>query len=392
MGAKATRSISTLEALLLLVEWHPESFYHQVGERERNQAEKDKDIIGPEKRANTALEHSQMDISEFSLKFDHTSWALLGCARTLELELGVQFQSHEGSPPCALDDPSAPPDCLSSALIEQRERYIQLSSLIRIFEHQLSIRLGFAPRVTPFKELDRLGVLKYNLNQSKNLVAAWVQISQVETLIAEHSLTQKQHPTTYNAENTMTDSDVRFITHVELALFEWLNKYTELSSLFDSILVSAVLLEYHYVQSYAYSVVLQAEFERWVANGTCSIEPCLGQVYLDQPCQKYADALATSACIFFQIVCHYGEIGALKYAPVRLLARIASMITIFIKVLALPLLTVDVENCLLLLRNAGKVLRSNAADRLHVFAQYNDFLDAHVGEFQRRFMRVPSEL
>ncbi|KAB8213427.1 hypothetical protein BDV33DRAFT_210217 [Aspergillus novoparasiticus] len=107
----------------------------------------------------------------------------------------------------------------------------------------------------------------------------------------------------------------------------------------------------------------------------------LGQDYLDQPYQTYADALATNASLFFQIVCHYGETEALKYGPVRLLARAASMAIIFLKVLALQLLTVDMENCLLLLRNAGKALRSIAADRLHVFVPYADFLDAQVEAF-----------
>ncbi|KAE8334496.1 hypothetical protein BDV24DRAFT_170132 [Aspergillus arachidicola] len=392
MCADDIRTISTLEALLLLVECHSGSCFDDLRKGGINKFKEGTDGNGTEQCANTAAGPSQMDISKSALRLDRASWALLGCAKALERELGAQHQVQQVSSLCAHYNASAPSGCLSRTCIEQRERYVQLSLLIQVFEHQLSLRLGFALRVSPFIQHERLKVPEHSLNQSARLVAAWVEISQVERLIAEYSLVQKQQPTVRDAENSITENDFRILNDVELALSEWLEKYTKLSFFSNSIFDSTILLEYHFIQSYAYSVALRAEFDCQVPNEPPSIKPHLGQGYLGQLCQTYADAIATSACIFFQIVCHHGATGTLKYAPVRLLARVASMTIIFLKVLAFPLLTVGMENGLLLLRNAEKALRSNAADRLHVFVQYANFLDAQVGEFQRRYMRVPSEL
>ncbi|KAF5854877.1 hypothetical protein ETB97_010942 [Aspergillus alliaceus] len=379
------RAIGTIEALLLLVEWHPKPLLHWGVERGDSQVrtKEDEPIRGVQSPAIGGLQRN--DVIEAALRSDRMSWMLLGCASTLAQEIGIYRLDQEKSHTVLLNGIGASHHALCNTSIE-RERLDRASLLLRIFKHQLASRLGTLQTVSPFTGCITPQVTaEYGPGQRLRIVTAWVDISQLERSATEYMMASKHRTNIHHAREDSVRTDIETVTHMELALAEWIKEYPEFNSCLSSALKSAIFMEYQYLRAYIYSMGLRVKFECFFSSRTQHIEPRAQQKYLEEPFQTFADGVATSTCTLFQVACHLGRTGALKYAPVRVFVRIATASVLLLKVLALPLLTVRTEDCLLALRNMARVLRSNAADSVHLCTRYADFIFIQVEAYRNQF-------
>ena len=140
-GAKTrARSLGSIEALLLVSEWHPRSLHfppethgwdadllmRSVSDHELEIDEAD--TYSANQEASPSAQWLE-EVVEPSRRADRMSWMLLGCAVSLAHELGLY-------------EPDSSSDYAASAVEEVEGRKQRLKKLLYVFHTQLALRLG----------------------------------------------------------------------------------------------------------------------------------------------------------------------------------------------------------------------------------------------------------
>lgn len=134
-----TRTVGTIEALLLMSEWHPRSLHFPPesdgwdSDLTVKSADGDREASSDDDRSsNRWLE----DVIEPARRSDRMSWMLLGSALSLAHELGI-FETEERGISIS------PSNAEDEALIEQNKlRKRRVQQLLYVYINQLSARIG----------------------------------------------------------------------------------------------------------------------------------------------------------------------------------------------------------------------------------------------------------
>lgn len=211
-----SRTLSSLHALLLIIEWHPRllHFPPENDGWDASLAAIVDDSAQPQDRKGEAARRWREDVFEPAKRSDRLSWMLVGLAITLAHELGV-FD--------AVDN-----DGEASTQKSLRETRTRIRRLLYLYSHQLSLRLG-CPNMFPQGDhlilqppsAASLSDLDQPAKERELLLSKWIEITKLLATATHMFFSSK------SATKTMLRSYryVGLVEHFQPLLARWLEDF-----------------------------------------------------------------------------------------------------------------------------------------------------------------------
>lgn len=371
------RSLGTVEALLLMAEWHPRSL-HFPPETDGW----DDDLISMDPKPSEQSEHKDAsanrwieDMIEPSRRSDQMSWMLLGCALSLAHELGI-FETEE------IDAPGD--DQQWREQIKLRRQRVQ--RLLYVYINQLAWRIGCMSPIPQSLNHAVLGGRKpRGLSQPGStwliFMDSWIELTKLA-----QSVTDMFFPSAKFARQQLHSGRyVGLLEHFRPLLNQWKDKYLQPHSL-DTAFYNDLFIEYHFVRVYTHSVGMQAVVERAVADADLNNLDDVRPMTIDATDYEYIQEVIDGCCQILQKVTHLAEVGALRFSPVRIVLRITSASIFLMKALSLGTRQATLRESLEVLERSISALKSNALDDVHLSTRYATLLDMHVSRLRRNLL------
>lgn len=394
------RGIGTIEALLLMSEWHPRSLHFppevdgwdcdlMTGTTESRANIDEEDTLS----ANRWLE----DMIEPARRSDQMSWMLLGSALSLAHELGIFEVGDKEPDPLSESEGLMPSD-------QMKFRRQRVQRLLYVYINQLAWRIGCISLMPQSlnhaiiggqatRELSRSGDGWFTFMDS------WMDLTKLAK-----SVTDTFFPSVSFARQQLHSGRyIDLLDHFRPLLTQWKEKYLrpQCKCLIDSTFVKyelttwcAVLdkpffnilfIEYHFVRVYTHSVGMQAVVERVLADGEPNLEE-VRPLNIDSIDYEYIQEVIDGCCQILQKVTQLAETGALRFSPVRIFLRITSSSIFLMKALSLGARQAKLRESLDILERTIQALKSNALDDIHLSSRYATLLNLHVSRLRRNLL------
>lgn len=370
------RSLGTVEALMLMAEWHPRSL-HFPPETDGW----DDDLISTTPKPS---DHSQSsasanrwleDMIEPSRRSDQMSWMLLGCALSLALELGI-FETEE-------EDSSDEEQAWREQMTLRRQR---VQRLLYVYINQLAWRIGCMSPIPQSLNHAVLGGRKpRGLSQPGStwlvFMDSWIELTKLA-----QSVTDMFFPSAKFARQQLHSGRyVGLLDHFRPLLNQWKDKYLQ-PHLLDTAFYNDLFIEYHFVRVYTHSVGIQAVVERAIADADPSNLDEVRSMTIDPTDYEYIQEVIDGCCQILQKVTQLAEVGALRFSPVRIVLRVISASIFLMKALSLGTREATLHESLEVLEKSISALKSNALDDVHLSTRYATLLDMHVSRLRRNLL------
>ena len=389
-GSKAkTRTLGSIEALLLLTEWQPRGLHVPPGSDGWDSdalftLRTAKDESEPEVDRSPRGRWLQ-DVLDPARRFDRMSWMTLGAAVTLAHELSVF--DVEG---VSREQPAAPCD------YESRKSYraLALSSLLQAQHEQLSARLGrkswMLQNSYSVKTFSRLPE-HFPGPSWKAFMIAWTELTKLTRSICDVLFpsplvtTQLLHTGRY----------VGLIEHFSEMLSAWEAKHlrdsskpaafksqhlTNRKAMAPASLHDMLSMEYNHVRVHANSLGLQAIFERAVAD----TDPV--SFHISATDYPFVSTVVDSCLNVLKITTKLHRTGVLRFAPVSVFIRVTSASVFLLKGLGIGASNSKLQEALRTLTLTIDALKASKPDDLHLGARYAELLETHVLQLQEKFV------
>ncbi|KAK6193492.1 hypothetical protein LQW54_012408 [Pestalotiopsis sp. IQ-011] len=337
------RTLGSIEALLLLVEWHPRSLHvPPVGDGwdsdvlltvRNDRDESSVNVDGPSRS------RWKEDVIKPAKRSDQMSWMVLGCASSLMMEVALPSGDEDTAIPGA--------EGYGKRL---QTRRLPIIRLVCLFQEQLSSRLGnrsmmpegLSHIISPMKSASRTG--DHSDDDWDVLMSAWEELTKLE----------------------------RSISH------------TMFPSWFQNTIAETLLVEYSSIKIHANSLGLQAIVERAIASGGDGVP----YEHIDMNLADYAciQAVLDASLEILKVAIRLAESESLKFAPARLFLRITTASVFLLKALGLGASMSRLQDSLSLLSRVISALKTCKPDDVHLGARYATLLEAHTTRLQERFI------
>ncbi|KAJ5773155.1 hypothetical protein N7457_008051 [Penicillium paradoxum] len=371
------RSLGTVEALLLMSEWHPRSL-HFPPETDGW----DDDLIPTAPSTHEYGESSSAhgnrwvdDMIEPARRSDQMSWMLLGCALSLAHELGI-FETEESSSP-----------------VEETEwrdqmslRWQRVQRLLYVYINQLAWRIGCMSPIPQSLNHAILGGRKPpGLSQPGGtwltFMDSWIELTKLAK-----SVTDMFFPSPAFARQQLHSGRyVGLLEHFRPLLNQWKDKYLQ-PQVLDQAFYNDLFIEYNFVRVYTHSVGMQAVVERAVAENDPNNFDGVRPMTIDPTDYEYIQEVIDGCSQILQKVTHLAEAGALRFTPVRIVLRITSASIFLMKALSLGTRQAKLQESLDVLERSIKALKSNALDDVHLSTRYATLLEMHVSRLRHNLI------
>ncbi|KAJ9350535.1 transcriptional regulator family: Fungal Specific TF [Paecilomyces variotii] len=399
------RSLGTVEALLLLTDWHPRNLHFPPGDDENTLLDMD---------AHVSLTRSDKDIdndadqtsnknssggAEGRLAFqkwlepawrsDRMSWMLLSTAQALAFELGVFDQKNSSN---------------SNESPAEQMRKRRVRRLILVYVTQSSGRLGI-PSMLPLPQWSHdiepsLGDPKSGDVLIDRMQDCWIRISKVMYMSNQLLFASKEQ----------TSELIRSGRYRE-QIDEFLPSLREFRRNLDSInlcpqMRHILTIEYEYTRLYVNCLALQAVVDRWTTmsneaasaqaqserpgsgpspSGTASLRVLMELYRVNEP---YIQEVVDASRKILQTVLEGLVPGDhLKHCPVRTYFRILSGMIFILKTFTLGATEDDVRVSLELQDKTVEALRTCVVDDVHLSHTIARLLELLTTNIRTRFLR-----
>ncbi|KAL5121458.1 hypothetical protein ACEQ8H_000530 [Pleosporales sp. CAS-2024a] len=389
-----SRTIGSIEALLLLSEWHPRALHFPTAADgwdcelmigANNTTEEGAKLLEGDATSSRWLE----DVIEPAKRSDRMSWMLMGCALSLAQELGL-FEDNASIE----KDHVSYPNFTSEYLVIRR---IRARKLLYVLLEQLSWRLGctsMIPQSLNHALMEKIPVDSATgaVEQWQSFMSAWVELTKLARSVSD--TIYPSAPTTRSL--LRTGRYIGLLEHFQPLLVSWRKKYLDPCKLKVG-LHDMLHIEYQYVRIYTNSLGMQAVVERTLAE----TDPDVPQednlsFNLEPRDYDFIQEVVDGSCQILQKVCQLAETGALRYSPVRIFLRITTSSIYLIKGLSLGSRNQKLQSSLDILEGAIRALRASTLDDMHLASRYATLLDLHVARLRESFVvssrppRLPS--
>ncbi|KAH6964562.1 hypothetical protein DER45DRAFT_626941 [Fusarium avenaceum] len=368
-----TRTRGSIEALLLIIEWHPQAihlppaadgwdssllltdsdprddqFGNQADVIDDNEAQWLRDVIIPAKTS------------------DRMSWMLLGCAQSLALELGL----------CDNVD-RLESDTTSTQPAGLRAEQTRLRHLLYIFLDQQSSRLG-CPSMIPTSVSRFVSESSRKDGQSDSLTA-WLDLTTLTRTIIDVLC-----PSAVGIREILSSCVyVNIIKHFQQQLTGWRTTHLRQETL-SSHAYEDLSIEFNYLRAFMNSLGIQAAVDRVLGGRPPnSIDNDVLQSFITATDYPFIKEVIDSSCQALESVNRLFEAGTLRYCPVRVFLRIIMASILLLKALSLGTRTTDLEISLGVLERCIEALRASGLDEMHLASRYGDLLDMHLDRFRQ---------
>ncbi|KAJ5669613.1 hypothetical protein N7462_010683 [Penicillium macrosclerotiorum] len=371
------RSLGTVEALLLMAEWHPRSL-HFPPETDGW----DDDLISTVPKSSEHADSNSAsaerwieDMIEPSRRSDQMSWMLLGCALSLAHELGI-FETEES-------DSSGEDRQWKEQMALRRQR---VQRLLYVYINQLAWRIGCMSPIPQSLNHAVLGGRKpRGLSQPGStwliFMDSWIELTKLA-----QSVTDMFFPSARFARQQLHSGRyVGLLEHFRPLLNQWKDRYLQPHNLATAF-YNDLFIEYHFVRVYTHSVGMQAVVERALADADPNNPDDVRPTTIDPTDYEYIQEVIDGCCQILQKVTHLAEVGALRFSPVRIVLRITSASIFLMKALSLGTRPATLRESLEVLEKSISALKSNALDDVHLSTRYATLLDMHVSRLRRNLL------
>ncbi|KAJ4348051.1 uncharacterized protein N0V89_009423 [Didymosphaeria variabile] len=389
-----SRTIGSIEALLLLSEWHPRALHFPTASDgwdcelmigANNTTSEGVQILEGDTTSSRWLE----DVIEPAKRSDRMSWMLMGCALSLAQELGL-FEDNGNVERDQVSYPKTPPE----ALVQRR---IRARKLLYVFIEQLSWRLGCTSMIP--QSLNHALMEKLPVNATtgapeewQGFMSAWVELTKLA-----RSVSDTIYPSTTTTRNLLrTGRYIGLLEHFQPLLTTWRKKYLDPCKLKVG-LHDMLCIEYQYVRIYTNSLGMQAVVERTLAEtDPDGPQEDILPLNLEPRDYDFIQEVVDGSCQILQKVVQLYDSGALRYSPVRIFLRITASSIYLIKALSLGSRNQKLQSSLDILDAAIRAMRSSTLDDMHLASRYATLLDLHVARLRENFVvsarppRIPS--
>ncbi|CEO60722.1 hypothetical protein PMG11_05290 [Penicillium brasilianum] len=371
------RSLGTVEALLLMAEWHPRSLHFppETDGWDDDLISVDPKLANHSESQDTSANRWVEDMIEPSRRSDQMSWMLLGCALSLAHELGI-FETEE------IDNPGD--DQQWREQIKLRRQRVQ--RLLYVYINQLAWRIGCMSPIPQSLNHAVLGGRKpRGLSQPGStwliFMDSWIELTKLA-----QSVTDMFFPSAKFARQQLHSGRyVGLLEHFRPLLNQWKDKYLQPHNL-DTAFYNDLFIEYHFVRVYTHSVGMQAVVERAVADADLNNLDDVRPMTIDPTDYEYIQEVIDGCCQILQKVTHLAEVGALRFSPVRIVLRITSASIFLMKALSLGTRQATLRESLEVLERSISALKSNALDDVHLSTRYATLLDMHVSRLRQNLL------
>ncbi|KAI1926049.1 hypothetical protein LOZ12_000524 [Ophidiomyces ophidiicola] len=385
-GSKAkTRTVGTIEALLLMSEWHPRSLHFppesdgwdsdlmmSPPDHFHSATSPDMSVLAP----NRWLE----DVIEPARRSDRMSWMLLGSGLTLAHELGI-FDADDSRAKSMIASPEI--ECQG---VDINLRRYRIQQLLYVFINQLASRLGcmsLMPQslnhavLAPFSQPSLQAGDEWH-----SFMNSWIELTKLsksvtDTFFPSASLTRQQfHSGRY----------IGLLDHFRPLLSQWRQKHLDTRNL-SLPFRDMIFIEYQFARVYTNSIGMQAVVERLLAESDPdSVLDEVRQTNVDDIDYEFIQEVIDGSCHILQKVISLAESGALRYSPVRIFLRITSSSIFLLKALSLGVRNAKLQESLEILSRSIQALRSSSLDDIHLGSRYATLLESLIARLRRSFV------
>ncbi|CAI6027401.1 unnamed protein product [Clonostachys chloroleuca] len=393
------RTPGSIEALLLLIEWHPQALHLPDFD------DLDSDISttssNPEHESEPAIETRTVakwlaTIISSSRQSHRMAGMLLGCAGALANELGI-FQ-----PPA--DDFVGEKSSREQYLIMRR---MSLAKLVYVCQQHTSARIGFTytpsqniPHVISMVPSSPAAGLSADDREWHTLLTARVELAQILRSVVDVVLPSSL----VMSELIRSGRYVGMLDHFDALFTSWKNSHLDGQGKYLDVSVHFVLVwelilreqvsrqyfreilnaEYYTIIMGTFSLAIQAVVDRALSERPGPSRP----VYLVVPPTDYRFIEAVVDCCLeiFKIVIRLAEARQLAFAPESLFVRVTMASVFLMKALGLGVKKSKLDHSLSTLAQAISGLKTNRPDDLHFGYQYVKLLDVCMANLQASFL------
>ncbi|KAI9371611.1 hypothetical protein BJX61DRAFT_543489 [Aspergillus egyptiacus] len=371
------RRIGTIEALLLMSEWHPRSLHFPP---ESDGWDTDLILKAPQPRDEDSSPRNRFleDMTEPARRSDQMSWMLLGAALSLSHELGI-FEVDDEKRNWA----SAYEGLIPSDQIKLRRQRVQ--RLLYVYINQLAWRIGcvsLMPQSLNHAILSRQTSrdLKKSGDQWLAFMDSWIDLTKLAK-----SVTDMFFPSAEFARQQLHSGRyVDILDHFRPLLLKWKEENLRPETL-QQHFYDALFIEYHFVRAYTHSIGMQAVVERVFADSDPNAE-VVRAANIDPVEYEYIQEVIDGCCQILQKVTELGESGALRFSPVRIFLRITTSSIFLMKCLSLGARQAKLRESLDILERCIQALKANALDDVHLSTRYAALLETHVSRLRRNLL------
>jgi hypothetical protein len=366
-----SRTIGSIEALLLLSEWHPRALHFPTAADgwdcelmigANNTTEEGAKLLEGDTTSSRWLE----DVIEPAKRSDRMSWMLMGCALSLAQELGL-FEDNASIDKDQTSYPKSSTEFLTLRRIRARK-------LLYVLLEQLSWRLGctsMIPQSLNHALMEKIPVDSVTgaVEQWQSFMSAWVELTKLA-----RSVSDTVYPSAATTRSLLrTGRYIGLLEHFQPLLTSWRKKYLDPCSKYTIIstlcprltqaelkvgLHDMLTIEYQYVRIYTNSVGMQAVVERTLAETDLDVpQDDILPLNLEPRDYDFIQEVVDGSCQILQKVCQLSESGALRYSPVRIFLRITTSAIYLIKGLSLGSRNQKLQSSLDILDAAIRALR-----------------------------------
>ncbi len=369
-----TRTIGSIEALLLISEWHPRALhfppetdiYISLDERDDQDA-------GVQPVSSTSTRWLE-DVIEPARRSDRMSWMLLGAGLTLAHELGV-FDVDEKESPQGLQTRST----LDVNTFQVRK--MRMRKLLYVYINQLASRLGCSSIFPQNLPQTTMAASPGSSDKWQSHMSSWIELTKLVKSASE--LFFPSPSVTRQLLNSGRYSSL--LDHFVPLLEQWRRKHLD-SHNFQGSYQDTLFIEYHYARIYINSIGMEAVCQRAVSEMDVDIDAGPLRPLLDGQEHGFINEVIDGGTQVLERTIKLAETDALRFSPVRTFLRITTSSVFLLKAISLGIRNVKLQSALDTLDRSIQAMRMSNLDDMHLAARYATLLQTHVARLRHAFM------
>lgn len=402
------RTLGTIEALLLISEWHPRALHFPP---ENDAWDSDIAFGAPDESTRSQPESSSnqwlQDVIEPARRSDQMSWMLLGSAFSLAHELGIFEPEDRDAVPSKHPNPAL--------VTHNRIRKQRVQQLLYVYINQLASRIGCMSLMPQNLNRAISKVHGPNLAETKTewttFMDSWMDLTKLT-----RSVNDMLFPSASFAKQQLHSGRyIGLLDHFRPLLSQWRARHLDAPTGLSTNFVNILHIEYHYVRVYMHSFGMQAVVERVLAdahsssNSTSSnnnnnnntydnsnpIDSSTNQhtnteINLDPIDHEFIQEVIDGSCQILKKVIELAQADKLRFSPVRIFLRVTSSSIFLLKALSLGVRHTKLQESLDVLEKSIQALRSNILDDVHLASRYAILLEVHLSRLRRNLVASSS--
>ncbi|GJC94379.1 C6 transcription factor [Colletotrichum higginsianum] len=381
-----TRTRGSVEALLLLVEWHPRAVYfppvpdgwdssllHSAFELGRTDDYGTREHISDESSGPAW----QRDVVTPARTSDRMAWMLLGNAQTLALELGIYDTASRADAGVA-----------HARQPGLHARSARVREVLYILMEQHSFRLGCPSMVPDTLTRSVTGYPSANDgggggggddDEDSRVARAWIGLTMLV-----RSIHDMLFPTAGAVRHLLRTGRYASITrHFQQQLVEWRRKHLDSTAISPNA-IEELHIEYHHAQAFLNSLGVQAIVER--VMGSASASPTI-RATLNSTVQgveyDFIKKVVDGSVQVLRATQRLFVAGLLRYCPVRIYLRVIAASIFLLKALSLGTHAADLRSSLGCLHECIACLKASSLDDGDLAARYAALLEVFLAKFEQ---------